>query len=354
MTSPRNGPERKLTRMIARNGSPANPQENENFISLTDPRILTDHLRLPIKALRLGEAAQVLAAIARVASERQGFRTFVSNIKLAAVACMPLRVVERAVGENGPLVRGDWIQRLGRQRDYVTGRPRRTVTLWLSEAGYGRYLSLPRAPLCQWKLTWGERLLLAFIVSRHTLTEFLGKEQKRAVDRRWFTLGDIQAHTGLARNTVRSARRRLTQRGIIEWTQFPDGQTHYKLTGMLNANALPPTVANVIKSKPPKRKPAKRKPPKLATTATTTDVPKPKSVPTLESIKEQEQTRAKAMAFLMAEAQAEAQQPVDNPAPIDPSANGFDELGGQQRRAAGVKCGGEGGSNAAVALNVFS
>ena len=129
-----------------------------------------------------------------------------------------------AVAVDGPLVRCGYLVRHGRQPIRAGSRKRRrTVTLQLTAKAinsFERYLVLSRFLVhayreCGSPLTWSERVLMAFLVSRHSLVERIAEEGNNAEDRHVHSLAELGKETGLARNSIIAARQSLQDRGMI-------------------------------------------------------------------------------------------------------------------------------------------
>jgi len=105
-------------------------------------------------------------------------------------------------------------------------RYRRTVTYKITKKAisddHKPYTTLP-VWACKVLPTWAERSVLAAVVSRSSLIEYLEKTNGDASDRDHMSLGDLQSDTGLSRKSVSKALRDLQARRLV-WHGYPDGE----------------------------------------------------------------------------------------------------------------------------------
>jgi hypothetical protein len=198
---------------------------------------LDEHwLKLPHAAMReCGPAAQTLAGLLEVTNRE----TFAGVGKVAHKARVPTKTARNHLAV---LVKAGWVKNNGRQRTRH-GRPRRTCTLAVTaktvEAVKTSYAVLP-----WWAcgrsghkgtFAWSEKALLAVVMARLMRLRAIVRDHEGQADldpadiwasvatlggpdRFRFSLPALETVTGLRRQAIIAAKRRLHRRRIINWS----------------------------------------------------------------------------------------------------------------------------------------
>ena len=208
-----------------------------NSISLLDS-LDGKWLKLPLAVMRdAGPATQTLAGILKVTNRE----TFAATKKLALVARLPVATMRKHLATLD--ARG-WIENAGRERTR-RGAPRRTCTIKVTKQtidALGEYGVLPWWACCSiskvGRLPWSAKAVLSIIMARLMALKKAATEHDSDCldddelwgamdnlggdDRYRFSLDALQAKTGLSRESVVDAKRRLATHKIITWCSADD------------------------------------------------------------------------------------------------------------------------------------
>lgn len=190
-------------------------------------------IKLPLPIMRdVGPAVLTLGGILREANKE----TFVSADKLAQKSRLPLGTYRKHLVK---LEEGGWIDNAGRGHTRA-GRARRTCTIKVTaktKDALGDYAILPWWACCSiakvGRLPWSAKALLSLLMSRLAVLRFAAQDSKGLpgdedfwetveVDRFRFSLDRLERETGLHRETIVIAKRRLATVKIIEWFRGDD------------------------------------------------------------------------------------------------------------------------------------
>ncbi len=207
-------------------------------ISLLDS-LSHEWLKLPLSIMRdVGPAVQTLGGILRVASKE----TFVAARAIAEKSRLPVPTARKhlvTLHERG------WILNEGRGRTRA-GRARRTCTITLTaktKAAMSDYGILPWWACCYisriGRLPWSAKMVLSVIMARLAAfkaaierqegyapddEDFWGTQANMGGEGRFrYSLHYLEKETGLHRESIVDAKRRLAKLGIIDWIRGDDG-----------------------------------------------------------------------------------------------------------------------------------
>ena len=203
-------------------------------ISLLDS-LNQEWIKLPLSIMRdVGPATQTLGGILKISNRE----TFVSANKVAERARLPLATVRKhlvTLHEQG------WIDNAGRGYTRL-GRARRTCTLTVTtktKAALCDYSILPWWACCRVTkvcgLPWSSKAVLSIIMARLAALKkaaegqdeieaaddwfWLHLENLGSEDRFRFSLDRLQRETGLHRESIVEAKRRLAELRIVSWSR---------------------------------------------------------------------------------------------------------------------------------------
>ena len=203
-------------------------------ISLLDS-LNQEWLKLPLSIVRdVGSSTQTLGGILRHSNRE----TFVSANKVAERARLPLATVRKhlvTLHEHG------WIDNAGREHTR-SGRARRTCTLKVTtktKAALGEYGILPWWACCRvtkvGRLPWSSKAVLSVVMAKLAALKkaaegqdeieadddwfWLHLENLGGEDRFRFSLDRLQRETGLHRESIVEAKRRLAELRIVSWSR---------------------------------------------------------------------------------------------------------------------------------------
>lgn len=190
-------------------------------------------IKLPLKIMQdVGPAVQTLGGLLKITNRE----TFVSAGKLAQRARLPVATVRKQLDT---LHDHGLIDNVGRGHTRA-GRARRTCTIKVTEqtkASLSDYAILPWWACCHvagaGRLPWSAKALLSLLMSRLAVLRFAAQDSKGLpgdedfwetvdVDRFRFSLDRLERETGLHRETIVTAKRRLATLKIIEWFRGDD------------------------------------------------------------------------------------------------------------------------------------
>lgn len=155
-----------------------------------------------------GAATQTFAAVRRIAKNGE---TFASVRVIADYACLPVSTVKRHLRK---LFSIGYLEYLGREK-------RRTPTyrvpkVLLNKSNNLKFALLPRCLARLPHATWGEKAVLACVVSRQMLcADVIGDSDGQCHGRLAYAIANLSRDTGLAKHAIIDAKRRLVDRGIL-------------------------------------------------------------------------------------------------------------------------------------------
>ncbi|MCG2685421.1 MAG: hypothetical protein L6306_17600 [Planctomycetales bacterium] len=188
-------------------------------------------IKLPTEIMRdVGPAVQTLGGLLKMTNKE----TFSAVADIATKAQLPVGTVRKHLQW---LDAGGWIGNRGRERTR-RGRPRRTATLVITKQTRDKikpYGILPWWACCTikkvGKLPWSAKAVLAVIMARLAALKAAAQrencydevdvidaiENMGGEDRFRFSLDYLEQQTGLTRESIVSAKRRLHKVGIVQW-----------------------------------------------------------------------------------------------------------------------------------------
>ena len=208
--------------------------ESKKEISLLDS-LSGEWLKLPTKIMSdVGPATQTFAGVLMITNRE----TFVSVKAIAARARLPIATVRKhlvTLHDHG------WIVNAGRERTRA-GRPRRTCTIKLTtkaKAALRDYSYLPLWACCSitkvGRLPWSTKAVLSIVMGRLAAMksaierqdgtgldaeDFWGSlENMGGEDRFRFSIDRLERETGLHRESVVDAKRRLASLKMVDWLE---------------------------------------------------------------------------------------------------------------------------------------